>query len=119
MRILLAAILLLLARHAVAEAPPACTGAIAGTVACIAGVLCGCGAEPGGATPGFEPDLRWDCGILRPRCGTTALPPATIAPWPDGLPPGLSLEGPHPMFELPRPRRHHPWRRRGQAENEP
>ena len=110
MRLLLVALILLLAaRAAVADERASCTAASVGTVACIAGVLCSCGPGRGDAGLGPAAGLRWDCGILRPHCGPAADPPATLAPWPYGLPPGLSLEVPHPILhsrDRPRYRPH-------------
>lgn len=68
---------LLFALPAAAQEIPACTQDRAGAVACMAGKLCACGYQRGGAMSGRPDGWRWDCGILRPACGE-ALPPAGI-----------------------------------------
>jgi len=88
----LAAILLLLSRPAFGEsAPPACTAAREGVVACIGGRLCECRFQAGGTISGRPSGHRWDCGVLRPAChivppdlGATPLPelPSLILPLP-------------------------------------
>jgi hypothetical protein len=69
---------------------PICDTASAETVTCFAGRLCTCrfgrGSEATGLTDGF----RWDCGILRPRCGGPL--PATIDPYQGPLPDALAIE---------------------------
>lgn len=59
-------------------------------VACIAGRLCACRFVPGSPATGLPDGYRWDCGILRPRCGDPV--PATIDAWQGPLPEGLSLD---------------------------
>ncbi|MBU8543513.1 MULTISPECIES: hypothetical protein [Roseomonadaceae] len=83
-RILAVLLLLLTAPPAWAEAPPpACTAAREGTVACIAGKLCTCGFVRGGSMTGRPDRFTWDCGILRPACGSGLVPPsATPQPMP-------------------------------------
>lgn len=71
-------------------AVPACSANRAGTQACVAGTLCDCRYDRGGALSGQPPGWRWDCGILRPRCGSAGPGlPATInpyaGPWPNSV----------------------------------
>ncbi|TCZ66569.1 hypothetical protein [Roseicella aquatilis] len=73
-------VLLLLAPPALAQAPPACTPSHEGMVACFGEKLCECRWEPGGTITGRAGGFRWDCGVLRPACGTV----------PAGPPPGDS-----------------------------
>ncbi len=80
-----------------AEAPPACAEASAGLVACVAGKLCACRFDRGGAASGLP---AGDCGVLRPACGDAADPPATLDRYPYPLPPALGID---------RPRRGAPW----------
>ncbi|MGX9966754.1 hypothetical protein ACVFYP_25745 [Roseomonas sp. F4] len=72
--------LLILALHAPparAEAtPPACTAAREGVTACIAGKLCACRFTQGGSMTGRPDRFTWDCGILRPACGSGLVPPS-------------------------------------------
>ncbi len=77
-----------------------CSAAEAGTVACIAGKLCGCLFARGSPATGLPDGYRWDCGILRPSCGASA--PATIDPWQNGLPDALAIDGAH-RFRPARP----------------
>jgi hypothetical protein len=69
---------LLIAFPAAAQEIPACTQDRAGAVACMAGKLCACGYQRGGAVSGRPDGWSWDCGILRPACGE-ALPPPGIS----------------------------------------
>ncbi len=92
--------LLLLAAPAFAQDPPACTDARAGAVACMAGRLCSCGYQRGGAVSGRPDGWRWDCGILRPSCGE-ALPPPGISVAPQPLP-QLYMQLPEPAPFTPR-----------------
>lgn len=69
---------------------PGCDGASTGLVACIAGRLCACGFARGSAATGLPDGYRWDCGILRPRCGEPV--PATLDPYLGPLPEALSIE---------------------------
>lgn len=96
MRLPLAAALLTLAAalpaRVRAEAPPACADGSAGLVACVAGKLCACRLDRGGAVSGLPAGYRWDCGVLRPACGDAAFPPATLDSYPYPLPPGLGLD---------------------------
>ena len=68
-----------LALPAAAQAPPACTRAREGQVACMAGKLCECRFDRGGQMTGRPDRFAWDCGALRPICP----PDPTIAqpPW--------------------------------------
>jgi hypothetical protein len=88
---------LLLASPAMAQDPPACTDTRAGAVACMAGRLCSCGYQRGGAMSGRPEGWRWDCGILRPSCGE-ALPPPGLSAVPQPLPEiYLNLPAPRPF----------------------
>ena len=119
MRLLMAAmILLLVAGAAGADEGTGCTDKSAGMVACIAGVLCSCAPGRDDASLGLKAGFHWDCGILRPHCGPAGDPPATLAPWPYALPPGLSLGDPHPILQH-RGHRHRPWWRSGAMEDGP
>ena len=69
---------------------PTCADANAGMVACIAGRLCACGLVRGSVATGLPDGFRWDCGILRPRCGEPV--PATLDPYLGPLPEALSIE---------------------------
>ena len=93
----LAAALLLLALPAAAQAPPACTRAREGQVACMAGKLCECRFERGGQLTGRPDRFAWDCGVMRPMCPPDPnigqqqpwMPPAGVwvAPGPGPRPP--------------------------------
>lgn len=85
---------LVLACPAAAQEIPACTQDRAGAVACMAGKLCACGYQRGGAVSGRPDGWGWDCGILRPACGE-ALPPAGIP----GLP--QPMQPPMPQLLMP------------------
>ena len=86
---------------------PVCAAQSAGLVACIAGRLCACGFARGSAATGLSDGFRWDCGILRPRCGPPA--PATLDPWQGDLPDALAISPPNlpapprPIWPEPRP----------------
>src|SRR3712207_3442269 len=69
---------------------PACDAQAEGTVACVAGRLCGCRFGRGSPATGLADGFRWDCGILRPRCGDPI--PATIDPYQGPLPDALAIE---------------------------
>ena len=75
--------LLVLALPAAAQEPSACTPAVEGQVACMAGKLCECRFERGGRLTGRGDRFAWDCGVLRPNCP----PDPTISPAPQTLPP--------------------------------
>ena len=59
-------------------------------MACFAGRLCTCRLARGSAATGLADGFRWDCGILRPRCGGPL--PATIDPYLGPLPDALAIE---------------------------
>ena len=67
-----------------------CTLDAVDRVACMAGRLCACRFVPGSPATGLTDGYRWDCGILRPRCGGEV--PATIDAWQGSLPDALSLD---------------------------
>jgi hypothetical protein len=67
-----------------------CDAPSAEVVACIAGRLCTCRFGRGSAATGLADGFRWDCGILRPRCGGPL--PATIDPYRGPLPEALAIE---------------------------
>lgn len=85
-----AALLVLAALPSAAAAAPACNRPGLGTVACQEGRLCECIFDRGGAMTGIPAGFRWDCGILRPRCGDAAVPPASVEEY-RGTPPQLPL----------------------------
>ena len=102
---------------ALAVEPLPCGSGTAGLVACVAGKLCACQYDPGGAMTGLPAGFRWDCGILRPSCGPSAELPATLEPpTVPYLPEALSLDrsrtiimngsGPDPPHGDHRPDRH-------------
>lgn len=66
----------------------ACDAPRAGIVACLAGKLCACRLERGGAMTGLPDGYRWDCGVLRPACADL---PATLDSYPYPLPQSLSI----------------------------
>lgn len=76
-------LLLLITSPAAAQAPPTCTPAREGQVACLAGKLCECRFERGGQLTGRRDRFAWDCGALRPACP----PEPGIAPQPGWTPP--------------------------------
>lgn len=76
-------LLLLIAPPVAAQAPPACTPAREGEVACLDGKLCACRFERGGQISGRRDRFAWDCGALRPTCP----PEPGIAPPPGWAPP--------------------------------
>lgn len=79
MRILVLSLLLI--SPALAQTPPACAPALEGMVACFADKLCKCNYERSNAMTERPAGFRWDCGIMRPACGTVpAGPPAAEAP---------------------------------------
>lgn len=81
---------------------PACAAEHAGIVACMAGKLCACAYDRGGAVTGVPAGYRWDCGVLRPSCGEAELP-ATLDAYPYPLPPGLTIEERHRRHRDRRP----------------
>lgn len=83
--------LLLLAAPAVparAE-PPACTATRQGMAACFGEKLCSCRWAPGGSLTGRPAGYHWDCGALRPACGTAPAGPPATETSPLALPPFL------------------------------
>lgn len=66
-----------------------CTEATAGQLSCQAGVACECRYAQASAMDGTPAAWRWDCGILRARCGAPS--PATISDPSAALPDGLSI----------------------------
>jgi hypothetical protein len=68
----------------------ACGAEAVGLVACVAGKLCACGFARGSPATGLPDGFRWDCGVLRPRCGEPL--PATSDPYLGPLPEALSIE---------------------------
>lgn len=91
---LLAALLIMAAPSGpLATEPPSCASGTTGLVACMAGKLCTCQYDPGGAMTGLPAGFRWDCGILRPGCGPAAeLPGALDPPVQLYLPEALSID---------------------------
>lgn len=72
---------------ALAQEPPNCIAGRDGMVACFGEKLCECRWDPGGIQVGRPPGHRWDCGTLRPACGTTpASPPVAETPQATVLP---------------------------------
>lgn len=59
-----------------ADDMPVCTGQSLGAASCFSGKLCECIHDPGGSVTGIPAGFRWDCGILRPKCGEAADAPA-------------------------------------------
>lgn len=88
MRLALWSAMLAVVACAAAAEETACDAARAGIVACLAGKLCACGLERGGAMNGLPEGYRWDCGALRPACADV---PATLDRYPYPLPPSLSI----------------------------
>lgn len=82
------------------DAPPACTPAREGMVACFGEKLCECRFAPGGSLTGRPAGHRWDCGVLRPPCGA-APPDAGMPPMPLGELPQLILPLPQPPAGRP------------------
>lgn len=89
---LVAAVLLTSLIALPAAAQPVCVAETAGLVECVAEKLCLCRFERGGAMTSEPSGYRWDCGVLRPRCGGLLQSPATLDPYPYPLPPGLTLD---------------------------
>jgi hypothetical protein len=59
-----------------AQEVPGCGPARQGEVACLSGRLCACRFTRGGSLTGLPDRHAWDCGILRPACGTGLVPPS-------------------------------------------
>ena len=72
-----------------AQEPPRCTPEVDGALACMAGQSCRCGFARGGLLTAQPDGWRWDCGILRGRCGEALVqtPQALYE-----LPPGLVID---------------------------
>jgi len=66
---------------------PVCSGQNLGAASCFSGKLCECIYDRGGSVTGIPDGFRWDCGILRPKCGEAADAPAN----PD------EFSGPYPL----------------------
>jgi hypothetical protein len=66
---------------------PVCGGQNLGAASCFSGKLCECIHDRGGSVTGIPEGFRWDCGILRPKCGEAADAPAN----PD------EFNGPYPL----------------------
>ncbi len=60
-----------------ADEMPVCTGQNLGAASCFSGKLCECIHDRGGSVTGTPAGFRWDCGVLRPKCGEAADAPAT------------------------------------------
>lgn len=78
------------AERARAQDIPACTPSIAGALTCLQNTVCECTFHRGGRLSGQPSGWRWDCDLLRPRCGNLgAGVPATINPytgdWPNSV----------------------------------
>lgn len=69
---------------------PVCDAPSAEIVACIADRLCTCRLGRGSVATGLADGFRWDCGILRPRCGGPL--PAAIDPYLGPLPEALAID---------------------------
>lgn len=87
---LLAIAAFVIAAPVFAAEPPACNRPAMGQVGCIDGRLCKCLYDHGGTVTGVPPGFRWDCSILRPRCGDAAAPPTSVQEY-RGQPPALPL----------------------------
>ena len=70
-----------------ADDMPACASQSLGAAACFSGTQCECIYDRGGTVTGTPAGFRWDCGVLRPKCGEAADAPATIDPF----------NGPYPL----------------------
>ena len=70
-----------------ADDMPVCSGQNLGAASCFSGKLCECIHDRGGSVTGTPEGFRWDCGILRPKCGEAADAPAN----PD------EFSGPYPL----------------------
>jgi hypothetical protein len=61
-----------------AEDAPVCGQSTIGQLTCLSAKLCECIHDRGGSITGTPAGYRWDCGILRPKCGEAADKPATL-----------------------------------------
>jgi hypothetical protein len=77
---------------AAAQSPLACTTETLGMTACLESKLCACIYDRGGIASGMPAGYRWDCGILRPGCGSSVHPPATLDPYEGPYPQALSID---------------------------
>lgn len=78
--------------RAAAQQIPSCTAAVAGALTCLQNTLCECRYDRGGRLSGQPAGWRWDCDILRPRCGATVEVPATINPYTGGWPNSVVID---------------------------
>lgn len=83
------------ASPAEAQAPPACNATTLGTTACLASTMCACTYQRGGVATGAPAGYRWDCGILRPGCGSSFGQPATLNPYPGPYPHTVGIDRSH------------------------
>ncbi len=60
------------ADETVSNEMPRCEPSTLGTAACMGGVLCECVQIRGGSVTGELSGVKWNCGALRPRCGSAA-----------------------------------------------
>lgn len=86
---------LISASPAGAQPPLACDAATLGATACLASKLCACTYERGGVATGVPAGYRWDCGILRPGCGSSFEQPATLNPYTGPYPTALGIDRSH------------------------
>lgn len=75
-----------------AAAQPACAAETLGVTACLGSKLCACTYDRGGIASGIPAGYRWDCGILRPGCGGSVPPPATLNPYEGPYPHALGID---------------------------
>jgi hypothetical protein len=61
-----------------ADGSGTCDRTSLGQTSCMSSTLCECIYDRGGSITGTPPGYRWDCGNLRPTCGESANPPATM-----------------------------------------
>ncbi|MGZ8409575.1 MAG: hypothetical protein ACXWVS_06575 [Hyphomicrobium sp.] len=80
------------ANPAAAQPPLVCAAGTLGTTACLGSKLCACTYDRGGIASGIPAGYRWDCGILRPGCGSSVQPPATLNPYEGPYPQALSID---------------------------
>jgi hypothetical protein len=80
---------------AAAQPPPTCAAGTLGATACLGSKLCACTYDRGGIASGVPAGYRWDCGILRPGCGTPVHPPATLNPYEGPYPEALDIDRSH------------------------
>jgi hypothetical protein len=78
-----------------AQPPPACDAATLGTTACLASKMCACSYDRGGVATGVPAGYRWDCGILRPGCGSSFAQPATLNPYTGPYPHAVGIDRSH------------------------